>query len=43
MLSLDVFDTVTRENMGEGMITYGLPLVKAYKGDIELSVKKPII
>lgn len=43
MLSLDVFNSVTRTNMGEGMITYGMPLVKAYKGDIELYIQKPII
>jgi hypothetical protein len=43
MFSLDVFDRATGANMGEGMETYGMPLVKAYKGDIELYVKKPII
>ena len=43
MFSLDIFDRVTRANIGEGMITYGMPLIKAYKGDVELSVKKPII
>ena len=31
MFSLDVFDSFTGTNMGEGMETYGMPLVKAYK------------
>jgi hypothetical protein len=31
MFSLDVFDRSTGEYMGEGMQTYGMPLVKAYK------------
>jgi hypothetical protein len=43
MFSLDVFDRATGANMGEGMETYGMPLVKAYKGDVELYAKKPII
>lgn len=43
MFSLDIFDGSTGEYMGEGMQTYGMPLVKAYKWDIELYVKKPIV
>jgi hypothetical protein len=31
MFSLDAFNMFTGENMGEGMETYGMPLVKAYK------------
>lgn len=43
MFSLDVFDALSGANMGQGMETYGMPLIKAYKWDIELYVKKPII
>ncbi len=31
MFSLDVFDSFTGTNIGEGMQTYGMPLIKAYK------------
>lgn len=43
MFSLDIFDSFTGTNMGEGMETYGMPLVKAYKWDVELFTSKPII
>lgn len=42
MFSLDIFDR-SGVYVGEGMQTYGMPLVKAYKWDTELYVKKPII
>lgn len=43
LLNMNLFESGTMRNLGEGMITYGMPLVKAYQGDNELYVKKPII
>lgn len=43
MFSLDTFDSFSGTNMGEGMETYGMPLIKAYKWDVELFTSKPII
>lgn len=41
-LNLDSFDSETLSYRGWSMITHGMPLIKAYKGDRELVIAKPI-
>lgn len=41
LLNLDTFEQDSTF-AGTGMMTYGMPFVRAYSGDTELRIKKPI-